>query len=279
MLEDYFRDETNTLRSDVARVAIEFIDRLRVWVSQQMGMRLVGSSLFIVYEGDSTVDEPKPPVVKIMDFEYAHFGPPDTGADTSYMNGIENLRWMLERFACYDSLQNFGRDAITVKKELSDVEEQLRVNSEHAKKMAQVAKSLAPKQCTGYANQLLFSDIRQQEVSEHVQEEQDNCMAALLQAILVKHGINAGHDSFVELLQWKLQPIITDRTYLKSMMDKHAFSGHPDLMDDLLKWKTSDTANIGSVRHIVDGRPSSAQVLPSFKDLMHEDKYVNLVQN
>ncbi len=58
-----------------------------------------------------------------------------------------------------------------------------------------------------------------------------------------------------------------------------------------MKWKASDTAEIGEKRHIVEGgvraavsgwaecwQMSAARVLPSYKSLMHESKFVNLVQ-
>ena len=118
---------------------------------------------------------------------------------------------MLERFACWTNLERFKADAFAKKQEVKDANAQLRVNVEHAKKMAQVAKKLAPQPSGQYANRLLYGDIRQAELSEAVEGEQDNCLAALLRATLVRHGINAGHDSFIQLLEWKTSPMITDR--------------------------------------------------------------------
>eukprot|EP00656_Telonema_subtile_P009117 TRINITY_DN14277_c0_g1_i2.p1 TRINITY_DN14277_c0_g1~~TRINITY_DN14277_c0_g1_i2.p1 ORF type:complete len:306 (-),score=95.94 TRINITY_DN14277_c0_g1_i2:79-996(-) len=276
-LEDYFRDETKTLRSDVARAAISFIDQLIAWVSAQPGMRLIGSSLFVVFEGDSTVGEPLAPVVKILDFEHAFAGS-SPEPDKPYLNGITNLRWMMERFASYDTLQTFGAEAMLVKKDMESLAEKLRINSEHAKKMKELALSMAPKASNQFANRLLYDDIRQEDVNKNVQVEQDNCLAALLQSVLVQHGINAGPEAFEELLLWKLEARITDKTHLRDVCQKYAFNDSPALLDDLMKWKASDTAEIGEKRHIVEGGMSAARVLPSYKSLMHESKFVNLVQ-
>eukprot|EP00658_Telonema_sp_P-2_P024846 TRINITY_DN19998_c0_g1_i2.p1 TRINITY_DN19998_c0_g1~~TRINITY_DN19998_c0_g1_i2.p1 ORF type:complete len:237 (+),score=68.91 TRINITY_DN19998_c0_g1_i2:179-889(+) len=230
------------------------------------------------YEADASVDSPKTPVVKMMDFEYCEDGSsPDP--DHSYLTGVRNLKWMLKRFGSHVVLSSFGAKAVALKQESAQTADQLRVNSEHARKLAQVASNLAPKSSNPYANRLLYEDIREAAVSRNVEAQQDNCLAALLNALLLRHGVNAGPDAMVELLEWKLRPMITDRTFLKEMMNKFAFDDHPALLDDLMKWKASDDAQLRESRPIIDVNLSAASELPSFKDLLSEECKVNLVQN
>ena len=86
--------------------------------------------------------------------------------------------------------------------------------------------SLAPKPSNPYATRLLYDDIRLEELNAAVTAEEDHTLAALLQAVLLKHGINAGEDAFVELLSWSITPLITDRTALKQLLNKYSVSLH-----------------------------------------------------
>merc|ERR1712034_232450 len=49
-----------------------------------------------------------------------------------------------------------------------------------------------------------------------------------------------GHEAFVELLQWRHQPLIMDRVFVSDLCDRYGLS--TGAAEDLLKWKeTSDT--------------------------------------
>jgi hypothetical protein len=277
VIESFLTDETNTRRGDVARCVIEFIDRLTCWVEAQRGLRLLGSSVLMVFEGDSSVQQPQAAIARILDFEHVSQGS-ETVPDAKYLAAIQNLRWMLERFASYNQLELFKEEQNVVLNELQQAEAQLRINSEHAAKMAKVARSLAPKTCNPYATRLLYDDIRQEELTQAVTAEEDNALAALLQAVLLKHGINAGEDAFVELLAWRVSPLITDRSALKQLLNKYAFDDHSDLLDDLMKWKETESAVLRPSSAIVDCKLSAAAKLPRFQDLLLEGKNVNLRQ-
>ena len=108
----------------MARCVIEFIDKLTCWVGAQRGLRLLGSSILMVYEGDSTVAEPKAAQARIMDFEHVSQGSatvpdakylvaasprPPRPLTTTVQAAIQNLRWMLERFHSYDQLEVASR--------------------------------------------------------------------------------------------------------------------------------------------------------------------------
>jgi len=276
-IENFLTDETNTRRGDVARCVIEFIDKLTCWVGAQRGLRLLGSSILMVYEGDSTVAEPKAAQARIMDFEHVSQGSA-TVPDAKYLAAIQNLRWMLERFHSYDQLELFKTEQSVVMNELRQAEAQLKINSAHAAKMSQVAMSLAPKPSNPYATRLLYDDIRLEELNAAVTAEEDHTLAALLQAVLLKHGINAGEDAFVELLAWSITPLITDRTALKQLLNKYSFDDCSDLLDDLMKWKETESCVLRPSSAIVDCKLSAAAKLPQFKDLLLEGKNVDLRQ-
>lgn len=275
VIESFLTDATATRRGDVARCMIEFIDKLTVWVEAQKGLRLLGSSVLMVYEGDTTVGTPQAPVCKIMDFEHVTQGS-GADADSKYLAAVQNLRWMLERFASFDQLELFQKEQTVVLNELAQAEAQLKINSAHAAKMAQVAMSLAPKPTDPYANRLLYNDIRHEELSAAVTAEQDNALAALLQAVLLKHGINAGQDAFVEILKWGVTPLITDKTACKQLLHKFAYDESNELLDDLLKWKETESAVLRPMSALVDCKLSAASELPRFQDLLLPGKNVDL---
>jgi hypothetical protein len=54
-LEEFLTDASKNLRAEVAGTVVSFLDQLEPWVAAQTTLELIGSSLLIVYEGDTTV--------------------------------------------------------------------------------------------------------------------------------------------------------------------------------------------------------------------------------
>lgn len=263
-LEEFFTDASGTVRSDVARTLLSSIDRVIEWVEAQSQVRLNGTSLLVVYEGDLTQASPAGPVVKMIDFEHV-VTDADVGVDEDYLGGIRNLRWMTERLEAHSSLHTGLRECDAGRRELSEARAQLKNTRSATETAGKQALENSPTK--GYSeSKLLHEDIIKDDVAMSVTEQEDAVIAAFLKSVLAKHDINPGQEAFVELLKWKYEPLIMDRVYLKDMFDKYGLNTHA--LDDVLKWKATTSCRLRELRYIYDAKLSAGSVLPSYYDLL-----------
>jgi len=265
-LEEFFTDSSGELRAEVAGSVVNFLDRLEPWMKAQLGLRLTGSSLLVVYEGDTTVEEPAAPVVKMIDFMHVKMVRDNT-CDESYLVGVRNLRWMLERLVAYCELVAGKMDTKEGKKELRSAKKSLDAAAQKLAAAEKKCLALSPDRGTNTNSvRLWHEDIMKENVARQVMEQEDNVIAAFLKAVLAKHKINAGEDAFVELLQWRLQPLVLDRVFAMDLCDKYGLN--TAAVDDLLKWKETSDTRLRELRYVYDVKLSAAPSLPSYYDLL-----------
>ena len=241
-----------------------FVDKLEPWVAQNKGLALKGSSIVIMYEGDTTVKEAAPPVVKIIDF--MHVSVNSSGkADESYLNGVRILRWHLERLVAWGALESAKEDTLTGMRELRIAKKQLKTAASKCSSAAEACLNASPTKGQ-YTSGLPHEDIIKEEVSSSVMMSEDNVIASFLKAVLAKHKINPGEEAFVELLRWRFDPLIMDRLYLTDICERYGLN--TAACDDILKWKETSDAQLRDMRYIYDVKLSGSDALPSYADLL-----------
>ncbi|KNC79754.1 hypothetical protein SARC_07866 [Sphaeroforma arctica JP610] len=94
-LERFFDNGTDALRKDVVSDVRDQIEKIKLTLENHPFMRLYGSSLLVVYEGDPSASNKKP-LVKMIDFAHP-FPINDGGVDTGYILGCSTILTELER--------------------------------------------------------------------------------------------------------------------------------------------------------------------------------------
>jgi len=268
VLEQFLTDDVPTLRSEVATAVVDFLNVVEGWVSCQTGLKLLGTSVMIVYEGDSTVASPLAPVVKMVDFEHVEAST-DNSCDEGYLTGIRNLRWMLERVVAWGELQTAKAQTRAGQTDLHQARDALRAAVAKCGAAAKKAAALSPDRgLSASTSKVLHEDIMKEDVAKAVMQQEDSVIAGFLKAVLSRHRINAGPDAFVELLQWRTQPLIMDRVFVKDLLSKYGIND--SVVDDLLKWKESSDTRLRDLSYVYDVKLSAAPVLPSYYDLLVE---------
>jgi len=266
VLEDFLTDAVGTLRAEVAGVMVSALDKVEAWVSAQTGLRLLGTSLLVVYEGDTTVAEPTPACIKMIDFEHVELASENV-ADKGYLTGIRNLRWMLERLVAWCELQAAKEDTRAGRGALHEVRSQLREAQTKCSAAEKKAQALAPdKGLSASTYRVLHEDIAQDDVANAVTQQEDSVIAGFLKSVLCQHHINPGADAFVELLQWRTQPLVLDRCFVKDLFQKYGMN--EAAVDDVLKWKETSDTRLRRLAYVVDVKLSATEVLPSYYDLL-----------
>lgn len=255
---------------EVAAAMVGFIDKLEPWVSQNKGLALTGSSIVVLYEGDTTVSEPAPPVVKIIDFMNVSVNSSGK-ADESYLNGVRILRWNLERLVAWGALEAAKEDTLTGMRELRTAKKQLKSVAAKCESAAQACLAASPEKGRD-SHGLLHADIIKEEVDTSVMMAEDNVIASFLKAVLAKHKINPGQDAFVELLKWKYEPLCLDRLYLTDICERYGLN--TAACDDILKWKETSDAQLRDMRYIYDVKLSGRDALPSYYALLTKQEDV-----
>lgn len=264
-LEDFLTDASLKVRAEVAVAIVDFVNQVEPWVEAQLGLRLVGTSLLIVYEGDTTVADQKAPVVKMIDFANVEVVE-ESSSDAGYLTGIRNLRWMLERLVAYCELQAAKEDTKSGQRELRAAQKELRDSAAKCTASMKKCQALAPAKGSNSSSiKVLHEDILKEDVASAVTQQEDNVTAAFLKSILAKHKINPGMEAFVELLEWRETPLITDRLFVTDLCNKFGLS--TAATDDLLKWKGTSDTRLTQLRSIYNIKLSAAPVLPSYYDL------------
>merc|ERR1719486_1110930 len=157
----------------------------------------------------------------MIDFEHVEYDG-DAGCDDEYLSGIRNLRWMLERLVAWCELEAAKEDTRMGRHELHAARQQLRSAMAANSTAEQKAEALSPDRgLSASTYRVLHEDIAKEEIARAVMQQEDSVIAGFLKAVLAKHKINSGPDAFVELLQWKMQPIIMDRVFLKDLFQKY----------------------------------------------------------
>ena len=184
-------------------------------MSRQAGLSLVGSSVLILYEGDTTVvsrdDDLKPanvscscldspalcavklfwlsvtlllqesaaaPVVKLIDFENVSMN--SSGAcDESYLTGVRNLRWNLERLVAWGALEAAKEEAMNGMRELRSARKQLKADATKCGAAQEQCIAAAPEKGSQGGFTVAHEDIIKEEMATSVQEEEDNVIAGL----------------------------------------------------------------------------------------------------
>eukprot|EP01134_Creolimax_fragrantissima_P003535 CFRG3535T1 len=88
-LEKFFDNGSGSLRKDVVDAVILQIKQIKEVLEDHAVVRLYGSSLLILYEGN-TIGSTKSPVVKMIDFAHP-YKITDSGVDEGYITGCETI--------------------------------------------------------------------------------------------------------------------------------------------------------------------------------------------
>jgi len=180
------------------------------------------------------------PVVKLIDFENVSMN--SSGAcDESYLTGVRNLRWNLERLVAWGALEAAKEEAMNGMRELRSARKQLKADATKCGAAQEQCIAAAPEKGSQGGFTVAHEDIIKEEVATSVQEQEDNVIAGFLKAVLAKHKINPGEDAFVELLEWRYNTLIMDKVYLTDICERYGLN--TAAVDDLLKWK--ETHDVG----------------------------------
>lgn len=265
IIEEFLRDASGKMRTDVANKLLASLDNVESWIVGQPGLRMLGSSLIVVYEGDITVESPATPVVKMIDFANVEMSA-NYGIDEGYLVGLRNLRWMTQRLIGWVELEASRKEKEAGDSDLRAVRAQLKASKEKMLKMKQKVIDLAPDKGASSSSKMLHEDIRYEELNMSVAEQEDYVIAGFLKAILMRHKINPGQDAFVELLQWRYRPLILDRVFVKDLFMRYGLS--TSAVADVLKWKDTSDTRLRDLRYVYDGKLSANQVLPDYYELL-----------